>query len=343
MRVRRAGSRAPASACRSPDLGMHTRQLVGKACRLRQAIACQRRQDQLDCLLRRDAGVRLRHKVGGHPRGSAEPMPIVSPLWVRGTRLPRALSGGSCSPTSRDLATPIVGSPVSTPRWLAIPSRRGWAMPWPSTMRRSGGTFQQRQCRQGCGNLAERQIARDVGKAGRHRRQGACHQIQGREFDHGDRRPGQAGGWGDMDVDAGDGLWGSAASPMTTCSRSRSWTARASATVAGQSAIKPRPRASAPSAWPPLQRPRSAGSRGRTGPPPSDPVGYGGRRVRSASPAKPGKHLGRGDRHRQHQLFGVPTAASRAVRPGSWRRWRCRRRPRWRSGRRPRARRRSPR
>ena len=32
----------------------------------------------------------------------------------------------------------MLGIPVTTPRWLASPNRRGWAMPCPSAIRTSG-------------------------------------------------------------------------------------------------------------------------------------------------------------------------------------------------------------
>ena len=41
----------------------------------------------------------------------------------------------------RDFAQPIVGTPSTSPRWLAMPKRRGWATPWPSTMITSGAVF----------------------------------------------------------------------------------------------------------------------------------------------------------------------------------------------------------
>jgi len=61
-----------------------------------------------------------------------------SPLSVSFDHDPRLAPGLSCSPHSRDFAQPIVGTPRTSPRWLAMPNRRGWAMPWPSTMMTSG-------------------------------------------------------------------------------------------------------------------------------------------------------------------------------------------------------------
>ncbi len=55
--------------------------------------------------------------------------PTISPLCIKGCQLPRVSGNSSCFPTSNDLATPILGIFTMTPRWQAIPNRRGWAIP----------------------------------------------------------------------------------------------------------------------------------------------------------------------------------------------------------------------
>ena len=63
---------------------------------------------------------------------------MVSPLSVNGLDSPRSGPGSSYSPNSHDLAQPIVGMFNHNPRWAAKPSRRGWAIPWPSPINTSG-------------------------------------------------------------------------------------------------------------------------------------------------------------------------------------------------------------
>ena len=64
--------------------------------------------------------------------------PSIWPRSVIGAACPGCGPGGSQCPVSRLLATPSAGRPLATPKCAAMPSRRGWAMPWPSTIARSG-------------------------------------------------------------------------------------------------------------------------------------------------------------------------------------------------------------
>ena len=98
-----------------------------------------------------------------------------------------------------------------------------------------GLPVQHRQGRERGRDLAERQVARNVGKAGRQGGQRALHQLEALAVEQGDRSPGEPGGLGDVDVDAGDQARRGQSPSATTWPRSRSW-ARASGIVVGQSA-----------------------------------------------------------------------------------------------------------
>ena len=53
-----------------------------------------------------------------------------------------AVANGDSFTAARVRTTaPMVGTSSSTPRWLAMPKRRGIAMPWPSQRMRSGVIF----------------------------------------------------------------------------------------------------------------------------------------------------------------------------------------------------------
>lgn len=65
--------------------------------------------------------------------------PITSLLSISSVYEPASVVfSGSCLPQSLDLAHPIVGISIMSPRCEAIPSRLGWAIPWPSTSKMSG-------------------------------------------------------------------------------------------------------------------------------------------------------------------------------------------------------------
>ncbi len=66
--------------------------------------------------------------------------PIVSLSSLRGLRPPFSSGGSSKVPMSRLLAQPMVGLSKNSPKWAAMPSRRGWATPWPS-IRKASGVF----------------------------------------------------------------------------------------------------------------------------------------------------------------------------------------------------------
>lgn len=76
-------------------------------------------------------------------------------------------NGDSFTPARVRTTAPMVGTSSSTPRWLAMPKRRGFAMPWPSQRMRSGVIFWPRQGRQHSRQLAECQQPGHVGECRR--------------------------------------------------------------------------------------------------------------------------------------------------------------------------------
>ncbi len=77
-------------------------------------------------------------KSGCFPVRVRTTAPIVSPLSTSGWWAPFSSASGALRPQSRVLPTPIVGRWSHRPRWLAMPMRRGWAMPMPSNRNTSG-------------------------------------------------------------------------------------------------------------------------------------------------------------------------------------------------------------
>ena len=64
--------------------------------------------------------------------------PIVSPWSFNSLAEPFSFWGGVNSPMSLLFAQPIVGLSKNRPRCAAMPSLRGWAIPWPSIRKQSG-------------------------------------------------------------------------------------------------------------------------------------------------------------------------------------------------------------
>ena len=116
----------------------------------------------------------------------------------------RARRGLGERPISRDLATPMLGTSSSQPRWQARPKRRGWAKPWPSQSSRSGVVASAGQGVDGGRDLAKRQQARHVREARRAPRDALLDRHEIRQAQHRDRRPRDFACLLEPDVDAGD-------------------------------------------------------------------------------------------------------------------------------------------
>jgi hypothetical protein len=77
--------------------------------------------------------------IGLVPARVRTAMPIVSPRWTRGAAEPFSAPRSRKRPASRVLPQPTVGRSSQSPRWQAMPMRRGCAVPMPSKRNTSGG------------------------------------------------------------------------------------------------------------------------------------------------------------------------------------------------------------